>query len=410
MAARVGHSLLHYSLCDGSLMKIIKIETMEADAGWRRACFLKISTDDGLVGWSEFGEHFGTAGVTGVIHALGELLIGKNPLLIEQIAALLRGRTIQASGGINQNAISALVNALFDIKGKALGVPVSALLGGALRDRVPVYWSHFGTYRVRNASHLRVPPLKSFDDLVQLGEVARQRGFKGIKTGLMAEIDGDFFNVGPGFAYTPGYPELNLDRRLLKTLDAQLAAMRQGAGPDMDIMLDVNFHFKTEGYLELVRALTPHRLAWLELDIYNPEALARIRSTASFPIASLEALYGRIGLRPFLEAGAVDVAVIDLIWNGYLESIKMAALAETYDVNISTHNYCGGLLSDVISAHYAASIPNLRYVEFDPEDVPWKPQFLTAALEVEAGHLIVPQGPGWGVDVDEAFVRAHPPR
>lgn len=319
-------------------MKISRIETLEADAGWRRACFLKLSTDEGLIGWSEFGEHTGTAGVTGVIHALGELIVGKDPLQIEQIAALLRGRTIQASGGINQNAIAAIINALFDIKGKALGVPVSALLGGALRDRVPVYWSHFGTYRVRNAAHLGVPPLKSFDDLVALGAVARERGFRGIKTGLMGETEGGFTNVGPGFAYTPGYPELNLDRKLLKTLDKQLSAMREGAGPDMELMLDVNFHFKTEGYLELVRALEPHGLAWLEFDTYNPEALSRIRAAARFPIASLEALYGRIGLRSFLEAGAVDVAIIDLMWNGYLESFKMAALAEAYDVNVSTHN------------------------------------------------------------------------
>lgn len=391
-------------------MKITSLETLEADAGWRRACFLKVTTDDGLIGWSEFGEHMGTAGVTGVIHALGELVIGKDPLAIEQIAALLRGRTIQASGGINQNAIAAIINALFDIKGKALGVPVSALLGGALRDRVPVYWSHFGTYRVRNAAHLGVPPLKGFGDLVELGQVARERGFKGIKTGLMAEVEGGFVNVGPGFAYTPGYPELNLDRKLLKTIDRQLSAMREGAGPDMEMMLDVNFHFKTEGYLELVRALEPHGLAWLEFDTYNPEALSRIRSAARFPIASLEALYGRLGLKPFLEAGAVDVAIIDLMWNGYLESLKMAALAEAYEVNVSTHNYCGGLLSDVISAHYAAAIPNLRYVEYDPEDVPWKPQFLTAPLVLDKGDLLVPQGPGWGVDVDEAFVRAHPPK
>jgi L-alanine-DL-glutamate epimerase-like enolase superfamily enzyme len=346
-----------------------------------------------------------------VIRALGELIVGRDPLAIEQIAAPLRGRTIQAGGGVNQNAISALLNALFDIKGKALGVPVHALFGGALRERVPVYWSHIGTYRVRHAAMLGAPPLRTFDDWARLGEEARKRGFRAIKTGLVAETDdGGFTNVGPGFAYTPGYPELNLDRRLLSTIDRQLTALADGAGPDMELMLDINFHFKTEGFLELVRALAPHRLAWLELDTYNPQALSRIRAAASFPIASLEALYGRIGLRPFLEAGAVDVAVIDLVWNGYLEAFRMAALAETYDVNVATHNYCGGLLSDVISAHFAAAIPNLRSMEYDAEDVPWKANFLTGPITVENGELLVPQGPGWGVDVDEAFVRAHPPR
>ncbi len=391
-------------------MKITRVETLEADAGWRRACFLKLSTDDGLVGWSEYGEHFGTAGVTGVIHALGELLIGKDPLGIERIAALLRGRTIQAGGGINQNAISALLNALFDIKGKALGVPVSALLGGALRDRVPVYWSHFGTYRVRNFALLGKPALRSFDDWARLGEEARGLGFKAIKTGLVAETADGFVNVGPGFAYTPATPSSISTGASSARSTGSSPRCGRGAGADIEIMLDVNFHFKTEGYLELVRALAPHRLAWLELDTYNPEALSRIRAAAQFPIASLEALYGRIGLRPFLEAGAVDVAIIDLIWNGYLESLKMAALAEVHEVNVSTHNYCGGLLSDVISAHFAAAIPNLRYMEYDPEDVPWKPEFLTAPLLVEAGEMLVPQGPGWGVEVNEAFVRAHPPR
>ncbi len=392
-------------------MRITKLETLAADAGWRAAHYLKIVTDDGLVGWSEFGEHFGTAGVTGVIDALGELVVGLDPLAIERIAALLKGRTIQAGGGINQNAISAILNALLDIKGKALGVPVHALFGGALRDRVPFYWSHIGTYRVRNHALLGVPPLRGYESWTALGEDARRRGVKAVKTGLVVEDgNGGFGNFGPGFAYTPGYPELNLDRSLIATLKKQLAALREGLGDGIDLMLDVNFHFKTEGYLEIVRAVEPYELAWLELDTYDRKALARIRSAARCPIASLEALYGRVGIRPFLEEGAADVAIIDLIWNGYLEAFKMAMLAETYEVNVSTHNYCGGLLSDVISVHYAAAVPNIRQVEFDVEDVPWKAEFLTAPLVVDGGHIVVPTGPGWGVDVNEDFVRSHPPR
>jgi len=392
-------------------MRIVKLESLMADAGWRTACYLKVVTDEGIVGWSEYGEHFGTAGVTGVIHALGELVIGMDPLQIERIAALLRGRTIQAQGGINQNAIAAILNALLDIKGKALGVPVHALLGGSLRDRVPFYWSHFGTYRVRNHAQLGVPPLKGYEAWAALGEEARARGVKAVKTGLIAEDgNGGFANFGPGFAYTPGYPELNLDRTVLTTLRKQLAAIGEGLGDDVALMLDVNFHFKTEGYVQLARAVEPFGLDWLELDTYDCQALSHIRQMAPCPIASLEALYGRNGIRPFLEKGTVDIAIIDLAWNGYLEAFKMAALAETHQVNVSTHNFCGGLLSDVISVHFAAAIPNIRLVEFDVEDVPWKSEFLTAPLIVEGGEIVVPQGPGWGVDVDEAFVRSHPPR
>jgi galactonate dehydratase len=131
---------------------------------------------------------------------------------------------------------------------------------------------------------------------------------------------------------------------------------------------------------------------------------------ASCPIASCEALYGRRGLKPFLDAGAADVAIIDLAWNGYLEATKMAALADLHEVNVATHNYCGGGLADVISAHFAAAVPNFRIGEYDEDDVPWKPEFLKQEVVVENGELVVPQGPGWGVEVDEDFVRSRPPR
>lgn len=388
-------------------MKITGIEILVADAGWRPAHFLKMMTDEGVVGWSEFTENTGTLGLAGVITALSELIMGMDPLAIERIAALLRGRTIQAGGGINQHAISALINALMDIKGKALGVPVHALLGGALRDTIPVYWSHCGTYRIRNADLVGKPKLETFEDFAKLGEEARLKGYRALKTGLVSETDDGFTNFGPGFAFTKGYPELNLDRRLLSTLTKQLTALREGAGPDMEIMLDINFHFKTEGFLEIARAVETFNLSWLELDTHDPEALAKIRNTSRSPIASLEAQFGRRGLRPYLDAGAVDVVIIDLVWNGYIEAIKMAALAEMYEVNVATHNYCGGMLADVMSAHYAAAIPNFRMGEFDEDDVPWKPEFLVDELVVSNGELTVPQGPGWGIDVNEDFVRSR---
>lgn len=391
-------------------MKISRVETLQADAGFRRACFLKLMTDDGVVGWSEYSEHVGTAGITGVIHALSQSIVGMDPLAIERVAAVLRGRTIQASGGINQHAIAAIVNALLDVKGKALGVPVHSLLGGAIRERIPVYWSHFATYRVRHAALFGKPPLKTFEDLARLGEEARKLGFKAIKTGLMGEVPGGFGNVAAGFAHTPGYPELNVDRSVLRALRRQLTAIREGAGPDVRIALDVNFNYKTEGFLEVLRAVEPFDLLWLELDTYDAAALARIRAGARCPIASCEAMYGRRALRPFLEAGAVDVAIVDLTWNGVLEGMKMAAFAEAYEVNVATHNYTGGLLGDVISAHFSAAVPNFRIGEWDQEDVPWKGEFLTQPVVVEDGELVVPQGPGWGVEVNEAFVRSRPPR
>lgn len=389
-------------------MKITRIETVFADAGWRNACFVKIMTDEGIVGWSEYSEHTGTAGITGVVKALAELLIGRDPLAIEEISGLLRGRTMQAGGGVNQHAIAALVNGLFDIKGKAFGVPVYQLLGGAARDRLPVYWSHCGSYRIRHGEMLGKPPVRNFDDIAKLGEEVRARGFRALKTGFITLQDGRIANFGPGFAFSPGWPALNIDRTAIDATARLVEAFIEGAGPDVAVGLDCNFHFKTEGYLEIVRALEPYRLMWLEIDSYDPAALAYIRSAAHFPIASLEALLGRRMMLPFLEAGAADVGIIDITWNGYLESLRMASLCALFEVNVATHAYCAGGLGDLISAHFAATIPNLRIMEFDVDDIPWKSDFLTGELVVENGDLLLPTGPGWGFDVDEKGLAAHP--
>ena len=143
-------------------MKLAKIEDLHCDAGWRTFSFLKLTTDDGLVGWSEYTEADGSRGLTGVIRGLAEPLIGLDPRPVQQIASMLWVRQVQAPGGVNSRAIAAIENALLDIKGKALGVPVYELFGGPVRERIPVYWSHCGTYRVRNhewsaraAAHLR---------------------------------------------------------------------------------------------------------------------------------------------------------------------------------------------------------------------------------------------------------------
>ena len=133
-------------------MKIVQVETMQADAGWRMFSFLKVTTDDGIIGWSEFNESFGSVGLSDVIRGLSAVLIGKDPRRFEQITQHLHVLTRQSRGGINQQAIAAIENALLDVTGKAYGVPVYALFGGPIRERIPVYWSHFGTYRVRSAA------------------------------------------------------------------------------------------------------------------------------------------------------------------------------------------------------------------------------------------------------------------
>src|SRR3981081_291074 len=139
-------------------MKIAKVEDLHCNAGWRDFSFLKITTGDGVVGWSEYNESYGSAGLTTSIRWMGQTLIGKDPRPTELITATLHAITRQAPGGINQQAIAAIENALLDVKAKYLGIPIYSLFGGPVRQALPLYWSHCGGYRVRNPELLGVDP------------------------------------------------------------------------------------------------------------------------------------------------------------------------------------------------------------------------------------------------------------
>ena len=132
------------------------------------ASFLKVMTDEGLVGWSEYNECFGSHGVSAVIEALSPLVIGKDPRAWEAHSRCFRGAPAVA-GGMNQQAMAAIENALLDIKAKSLGVPVYDLFGGPVRDRIRLYWSHCGTYRVSRAKEMLDAAGGTLDDIVALG-------------------------------------------------------------------------------------------------------------------------------------------------------------------------------------------------------------------------------------------------
>jgi L-alanine-DL-glutamate epimerase-like enolase superfamily enzyme len=105
----------------------------------------------------------------------------------------------------------------------------------------------------------------------------------------------------------------------------------------------------------------------------------------------------------------MDVAIIDVPWNGFAESLKIAQMADAFELNIAPHNFYGNL-STMMSAHLAAVVPNLRIMEIDPDVVPWQDDLFTVKPVIKDGHMLLPEGPGWGTEVNEAAVRAHPPR
>ena len=391
-------------------MKIVKFEEFHADCGWEIYSFLKISTDEGLAGWSEFREHR-RPGIGAAIRGMGELLIGEDPRAIGRIDAALYSFTRAVPGGLNQNAAGAILNACLDIKGKALGVPVYELFGGAVRERVPVYWSRCGVIRARCADYfdgkvIDRPAVRSVDDLKAAAREARERGYKAIKTNLLVFDRHGGRQYTPGSARGRGHPELNLPEPMLDALIAQLTALREGAGPAVRIALDLNFNYKAEGFRRIAKKVEPFDLMWLEMDMYEPQALARIRQSTATPIASLETILGRRALKPYLEAHCADVAIIDPQYNGVPEAVRMAAMCDAYEVNVATH-YFSGPLSAIICGHFAAVIPNLRISEYDVDEVPWKPGLLTHPPVIENGELVLPTGPGWGTGVNEDELRAH---
>jgi galactonate dehydratase len=146
---------------------------------------------------------------------------------------------------------------------------------------------------------------------------------------------------------------------------------------------------------------------WLEMDMFDPKALSLIRQSTTTPIGSLETILGRRNLKPYLESHAVDVAIIDAQWNGLVEAAKMAAMVDAYEINVASHNF-NGPLANIMSAHFCAAIPNFRIMEFDVDEVPWKPKLLTRPYVIENGELLLPTGAGWGTAVNEAVIRAHP--
>ena len=390
-------------------MKITAIEDLHCDAGWRVWSFLKIVTDQGVIGWSEYNESYGSKGLTAVIRKLAEELIGKDPRPVERIVAQLYAMTRQAPGGLIAQAIAAIENALVDVKAKALGIPVAELLGGPVRDRLRLYWSHCGSYRLTQFAAMGLPPVKSLADVTTLGRDVKAKGFTSLKTNIFMFDRGAPYMHMPGFARIDGWPDLNPDNRILGAIEAQLAAFREGVGRDVDIQLDLNFNFKTEGYLQVARVVEPFKLLWLEIDSFDPDALATIRRGSRTPIASCESLFGRRQFRPYLDKQAMDVAIVDVPWNGILESMKIASMADSYEVNVAPHNFYGHL-STMMSAHFCAAVANFRIMEIDIDDVPWKDEVVTPAPTIENGHLIMPNRPGWGVEVNEKAVRAHPPK
>lgn len=387
-------------------MNVTSLETRHCGAGWRNYHFVKVTTDDGVVGWSEYDEGFGSPGVTSVIHNLAPRLEGKPVHHHERVFWELRAATRPGTGGVVGQGIGAIENALLDAKARTLGVPCYDLLGGKVRDRIRLYWSHCATWRI-NLPMFYGNPITDLAGVEALGTEVRETGYTGLKTNVFTYGGDRPRSWAPGFG-TPQDPGLNVERAVLADLDRHLAAFRSGAGPDVDILLDLNFNARTEGLLKVLRALADHDLFWIEIDIDSPEALGYVRRQSPHPIAGGETLIGLSSFLPYFREQAWDVAIVDAVWNGVWQSMKVAAAAEAHEVNVAPHNFYGHL-STMMNAHFAAAVPNLRIMETDVDRLPWDSEVFSHEPPIEDGHLVVPDRPGWGTEPVEEALAEHPP-
>ena len=385
---------------------VTRLETLSCSAGWRNYYFVKATTVDGVVGWSEFDEGFGSPGVGAVIRELSARVVGQSVMSHERIREELHCVTRPGSGGVVGQALGAIENALLDAKAKTLGVPCYELLGGKIRDRLRVYWSHCVTWRAGRVPHYQ-PVIADADGVRALAREVREKGFTALKTNIWRYEDGKILGWAPGFG-KPFAPELNVDRKVLKGLREHLEIMREAAGPDVDILLDLNFNAKTEGYLKILREIADLDMFWVEIDTLSPQALAHIRSRSPHPISSCETLIGVQQFLPFLREQAVDVAIVDTPWNGVWQSMKIAAAAEAHEVNVACHNFYGHLCT-MMNAHFCAAVPNLRIMEVDIDRIAWDHELFTHVPDYEDGHLVLPDRPGWGTEPNEDAIRRHPP-
>ncbi len=384
-------------------MKITAIETFKVRTIGRMPwLFCAIRTDEGITGYSEFGSGALHMGITGLVEDLGRRLIGQDPLPVDKLYMDMYRWTRSEAGGATAMAIAGIELALWDVKGKFHDVPVYRLVGGPFREKQRVYWSHLATYRVRSAEILGKPKLRTMEDVANCALEAVDAGYTAFKTNIVFPGENPSM-IGNMFA---GSNDQNAPTDLVRHTVEQIGAMRQAVGPDIDICLDINYNFKTEGAINIGRALEPFDLFWMEIDNQDPESLAQLKSAQRTPICTGEQLLGLRQYQPYFRRHAMDTVKVDVQWQGFSQAKKVAELAEVYELNIAPHNY-NSQLSSFQSLNLTAAVSNVRIMESDVDSSPWRDEITTQVPEIENGFMTIPDGPGWGCDLDEEAAKKY---
>ncbi|MFN8093868.1 MAG: mandelate racemase/muconate lactonizing enzyme family protein [Vicinamibacteria bacterium] len=354
--------------------------------------FVKVHTNQGIWGCGEGVDAVG--GTYQLVQRLGRMLEGKSPLNVHRLYEDLRRSGVfgGAQGGAYVAVLSAIETALWDLVGKALGVPVYQLLGGKFRDRIRVYCD----------TALYQRDLPKPEDFARAAREAVDMKFTAVKFDLDQANDPkkyDRYN----WTASPGELQRMVD---------QVTGAREAVGPDVDICVDMHGRYDAITGEEVAKRLEPLHLMWLEEPIpaENVEAYRRIAESTTTPICAGENHYLAYGFRPLLEQRAVDIVMPDLQKCGGLgEGQRIANLANLYYVPFAPH-MVASYLGAMASAHVCASVPNFLILEwqiyFHREPI-WKEIVSFDGPMVVDGHIPLSEKPGIGVEIDEEGMRKH---
>jgi galactonate dehydratase len=347
-------------------MKITKVETFLVKPRW---LFLKLYTDEGIVGLGEPILEGRALTCQTAVKELEPWLIGEDPTRVVHLWQAMYKHAFYRGGPLLTSALSGIEQALWDCYGKYMGVPVYKLLGGPTRDRIRVYGTANGDTPEAAAQSVR--------EAVAAGFNCIKTGLGGVRRGRMIE--------------TPGFTERAVEI---------FAAMREAAGPEVDIAIDFHGAVSPQNAKRLVKALEPHHPFFIEepVQCQNVDVLADITHSTSVPIATGERLYTKWGFREVLEKRAASILQPDLSHaGGILETRLIAGMAEAYYVGIAPHCPLGPIaLASCLQLD--AAIPNFLAQEggrITGEG------YLKSPFKHENGYLPLPTAPGLGIELDE---------
>ena len=359
-------------------MRITDIKSYHPSDGTRNSIFVQVLTDEGIAGVGQPYTIGPDEGVLGVIQSITPWFAGQDPSRIEWLMRRARNNMRFPLGQVAWSALSGIEMALWDIQGKALGLPVYMLLGGRMRERVRLY----------HGIHGETP-----EKLAEEAQARVAEGYTGLK----------MFPC-PGYASSPW-------GKVVRDSAARMEAVRRAVGDSIDIAVDIHTTvLEPARARELVEAMEPYRLFFVEEPVRpdNISTMARFREMVRVPVATGENLYGVTMFNELLDAEAVDIIQPDLcVCGGLLEAKKICAAAEAHYVTVSPHNPLG-LLSTAAAVHLAASTPNFIVLEYHGDHDKPKAAFVDDPWTPKGGWFELPARPGLGMELDLKAIAKHP--